>query len=119
MRHDRVRTFLKAAIVAAGIAILPIHNPLYAAPATQGQCAGGPGQGGFLSVPDTVSPEWQARLQMLPDPSCRPAWPAADDLDGWRALQQAQEAGRMPAADAALARYRPTIEARELGGVPV
>ena len=117
MLRDRVPPLLRIAIVAASIAILPGSSPSHASP--QAQCAAGAGQAGFVSVPDTISPEWQARLRTLSDPSCQPAWPAPDDLDGWRALQQAREAARMPAADAAVARYQPTIEATEIGGVPV
>jgi monoterpene epsilon-lactone hydrolase len=119
MQHDRVPTFLGIVLVAVSIAMLPSNDPSYAASYAQGQCSAGAGQTGFVSVPDTVSPEWQERLQRLPDPSCRPVWPAPDDLEGWRTLQQAQEAARMPQADAALARYQPTIVAGELGGVPV
>jgi monoterpene epsilon-lactone hydrolase len=117
MQRHRVPTLLKVAIVVVSIALLPGHDVSYAS--LQAQCASGPGQTGFVFVPDTVSPEWQERLQRFPDPSCRPAWPAPDDVQGWRTLQQAQEAARMPAADAALARYQPTIEATEIGGVPV
>ena len=102
MQRQRVSTFLTIAMVAAGVAILPGGDRSYAAPSAQ-QCPAGAAQGGFVSVPDTVSPEWQARFQGLPDPSCQPAWPAPDDLEGWRALQQAREAARMPAADAAVA----------------
>jgi hypothetical protein len=86
--------FLKIAMVAVGLAVLPGVGRSYAAPYAQPPCSAGAGQTGFLSVPDTVSPEWQARLRTLPDPSCRPAWPAPDDSEGWRALQQAQEAAR-------------------------
>jgi acetyl esterase/lipase len=83
----------------------------------QAQCT--PGQGGFVAVPDTISVEWQERLRRLPDPSCRPAFPAPDDVEGWKALQTALEAARMPASNAALARYGPTIAPGSIGGVPV
>lgn len=119
MQRHRVSHGLAIAIVSVGVLLLTGRAPALAAPAEQAQCAAGATQGGFVSVPDTVSAEWQERLQRLPDPACRPAWPAPDDLEGWRALQQAQEAARMPSADAALARFQPTVEARVLGGVPV
>jgi epsilon-lactone hydrolase len=118
MQRHPVSTFLRIAVVVASIAVLSGGPPSYAAPPAQ-QCSAGATQGGFVSVPDTVSPEWQARFRNLSDPSCQPAWPAPDDLDGWRVLQQAREAARMPAADAAVARFQPTVEATQIGGVSV
>jgi acetyl esterase/lipase len=105
-------------MVAAIVAMLLGAGASYAQPMTPGPCASG-AQPGFLSVPDTISPEWQARLRGLSDPSCQPALPGPDDLDGWCAIQQARETGRMPQADAAIARLQPTFTPAELGGVPV
>jgi epsilon-lactone hydrolase len=119
MQRIRIPKLLKVTIVAANIALLVGREPLYAAPPAQTACPGGAGQTGFLSIPDTISIEWQERLRRATDPSCQPAWPAPDDLEGWRALQQTREAARMPAADAALARYQPTIDVTEIAGVPV
>jgi monoterpene epsilon-lactone hydrolase len=72
-----------------------------------------------VAVPDTVSPEWQERLRSMPDPSRGPPFPAPGDFAGWSVLQRAQDAQRLPAAEAAVTRYQPTIVARELGGAPV
>lgn len=119
MKRNRVPTLRTAVFLAASVSALLARGPLYAAPPEQAQCSAAAGRAGFVSVPDTISPEWQERLRRATDPSCQPAWPAPDDLEGWRVLQQAREAARMPAADAALARYQPTIEATEIAGVPV
>src|SRR3954469_13729682 len=97
LQRDGVPAFFKMALIAVSIAMLMTAGASYAAPSAQGACASGP-QPGFFSVPDTISPEWQARLRGLSDPSCQPALPAPDDLDGWRAIQQARETGRMPQA---------------------
>src|SRR4051812_22257192 len=96
MERHRMSTFLKTALVAAGMAMIVGAGSSYAAPSTQGPCAGGAPQPGFFPVPDAISPEWQARLKGLTDRTCRPASPAPDDLEGWRAAQQAGETGRMP-----------------------
>lgn len=106
-------------MVAASCAMLLGAGSSYAAPSAQGPCAAGAPQPGFFSVPDTISTDWQTRLKGLTDPSCRPASPAPDDLEGWRAVQQTAEAGRMPQADAAIARLQPTFTPAELGGVPI
>lgn len=115
MNRVRVAPWLGIALAAVSIALLPTRDPSYA----QSQCSAGAGRTGFASVPDTVSPEWQERLRHVSDPSCRPAWPMPDDVEGWRTLQQAQEAARMSAADAALARFQPTLEPTEIRGVPI
>ena len=119
MQPTTMGTFLKVALAVVSVAMVPGQVPAHAAPDAQAQCSAQPGQTGSFFVPDTISVVWQERLRRLPDPSCAPAYPAPDDLDGWRALQQAREAGRMPVADAAVARYQPTIVASEIGGVPV
>src|SRR5262245_28188724 len=56
-------------------------------------------QTSFVSVPDTVSPPWQAYLRTLTDPALRPPLPAPDALDAWRAEQMRREAASGPAAD--------------------
>src|SRR4051794_28911108 len=94
MQRGRMPAFLRTVMVAASIAMLLGAGSSYAQPTAPGPCASGP-QPGFFFVPDTISPEWQARLKGLSDPSCQPAVPAPDDLDGWRAIQQTRETGRM------------------------
>src|SRR4051812_11707072 len=86
-----------------------------AAPARDRPAGGKP----FVPVAETVSPQARKYLESLPDPAASPAWPAPDDLAGWRRAWQAAEAESEPAVLAALRRYRPTVEERKVGGVPV
>jgi len=73
----------------------------------------------FVNVPDTVSPEARKYLESLPDPATLPAWPAPDDLVGWKRAWLAGEAASEPKVQATLKRYEPTVKERKLGGVPV
>jgi acetyl esterase/lipase len=73
----------------------------------------------FVRVADTVSPEARKYLESLPNPSTLPAWPAADDLPGWKRAWQAGEAESEPKVKATLKRYEPKVEKRKLGGVGV
>lgn len=73
----------------------------------------------FVQVPDTVSSEARKYLESLPDPATLPAWPAPDDLAGWKRAWQAGEAASEPNVQATLKRYEPRIAERKLGGVPV
>ncbi len=80
----------------------------------------GPAKGKpFVQVADTVSPEARNYLHSLPDPATLPAWPAPDDLDGWKRAWQAGEAASEPNVKATLKRYQPTVVERKIGGVPV
>jgi acetyl esterase/lipase len=72
-----------------------------------------------ITTVDTVSPQTRKYLESLPDPAAAPAWPAPDDVAGWKRLWQTTEAQSEPAVQATLRRYRPTVEERKLGGVPV
>jgi acetyl esterase/lipase len=58
-------------------------------------------------------------LQTLPDPATLPAWPAADDLAGWKRAWETGEAASAASVDAALKRFEPTLNESKLGGVPV
>jgi acetyl esterase/lipase len=58
-------------------------------------------------------------VESLPDPATLPPIPAADDVEGWKRAYDANEAAAAPRVQAALARYRPTVEERKVGGVPV
>jgi epsilon-lactone hydrolase len=86
-----------------------------AAPAQDGPAGAKP----FVQAADTVSPQARKYLESFPDPAASPAWPAPDDLAGWKRAWQAAEAQSEPAVQAALKRYRPTVEERTIGGVPV
>jgi monoterpene epsilon-lactone hydrolase len=70
-------------------------------------------------VPTTISPEAQAFMRGLKDPSTYPAMPEATDLEGWRRAQAAQEERSKPAMDAIRRQYAPTITNGHYGGVPV
>ncbi len=71
------------------------------------------------TFPDTLAPEVRAYLASLPDPATLPAWPAPDDVAGWKRLRDAGEAASEPKVQVTLKRYQPTIVARKVGGVPV
>src|SRR5258706_14727208 len=73
----------------------------------------------FVQAADTVPPEARKYLESLPDPATSPAWPAADDIAGWKRTWQAAEAASEPKVQATLKRYGPAVEERKLGGVPV
>ncbi|MCE9531895.1 MAG: alpha/beta hydrolase [Planctomycetes bacterium] len=73
----------------------------------------------FLQVPDTVSPPVRAYLESLPDPSTLPAWPAPDDVAGWKRDWEAGEKASEPKVQITLKRFEPTVAKRKLGGVPV
>jgi acetyl esterase/lipase len=73
----------------------------------------------FVSVPDTVSPEFQEHLKKLPDPALRPRFPSPDDREGWKRFHEAREKDYEPRVERALKDYAPTLAERKLGGVPV
>ena len=73
----------------------------------------------FLHIPSTVSQEAQAFLRMMPDPSLQPAAPAPDDIEAWKAAQEAREAFGLERQKAVIASLQPTVTEMELGGVPV
>ena len=73
----------------------------------------------YLSVPTTVSPEWQKLLGSLPDPHLGPQYPAPDDLAGWKRVQDGLEAQRGQAVDALIEQYGVSVAPRVMGGVPV
>lgn len=73
----------------------------------------------FVHIPDTVSKEAQEFLRTFTAPPEMPPLPAPDDLAGWKRTREGFEGFLMPAADAAVNRYEPQIDERELGGVRV
>jgi acetyl esterase/lipase len=70
-------------------------------------------------VPDTVSKEAREMLRKATDPALRPPMPAPDDREGWKQVQAKREAERRERSEATIARYRPTLIDRKLGGTPV
>lgn len=73
----------------------------------------------FAPVPETVSPVARKYLESLTNPADSPAWPAADDIAGWKRAWEANEAANEPKVQATLKRHEPTVEKRKIGGVPV
>jgi epsilon-lactone hydrolase len=73
----------------------------------------------YAYVPDTVSREAQELLRKATDPALRPPMPAPDDRQGWKEVQARREDERRERSAATIARYRPTLIDRKLGGTPV
>lgn len=65
-------------------------------------------------IPTTVSPEWQDVLRGLHGAS-GPASPAPDDRAAWESLQAGHEAQLEADAEAALARWGPSVRDRRVG----
>jgi acetyl esterase/lipase len=106
------------------------HHPLVTAAASFAVCAllgwlaasapDQPARGKpFVQVPDTVSPEARKYLESLPNPADLPAWPAPDDLAGWKRAQEAGEVASELLVRATLKRFEPTVTERKIGDVPV
>jgi epsilon-lactone hydrolase len=104
----RIRTTLVAGVLLVGLSIPLVGQERKAQP-------GKP----FLYVPDTISPEFREHLSKLPDPALRTPFPAADDIEGWKRVHKQREVDLEPKVQEILKRYEPTIEERNLGGVPV
>ena len=72
----------------------------------------------WANVPETISPEWgaffsakgQGRDTPMPDP---------DDLEGWKAVQAANDQAKEAKADEKAALFGVTYEEREIAGIPV
>ena len=73
----------------------------------------------YLHIPGTISGEAQALLRALPDPNLGPAFPDPDELDKWKAAQQAAEAHNLEMQRALVDRLQPNVTKRDFGGVPV
>ena len=72
-----------------------------------------------FSIPETISPEAQTALAGFSRAAATAPLPAADDLDGWKAVQQKIEQKRAAANAEVVKKYQPEITPRKLGGVPV
>jgi epsilon-lactone hydrolase len=73
----------------------------------------------YVYIPSTVSKEARAVLATFGDPKNRPEAPAPDDLEGWRAMQEASEAATIEKIAPLLDALQPEIAELSLGGVPV
>jgi epsilon-lactone hydrolase len=73
----------------------------------------------YVNIPETISREAQDFLRTLKDPALLPAFPEADDLDGWHKVQAMAEADGRAKSVPLLKRYQHTVTERKLGGIPV
>ena len=73
----------------------------------------------YVHIPSTISQEAQAFLRALPDPNLGPAFPNPDEIDKWKAAQQAAEARNLEMQKALVDRLKPNVTKRDFGGVPV
>lgn len=72
-----------------------------------------------FTAPSTISPEARAALAKFSRAAATAPLPLPTDTDGWRDVQARIEKQRAEANAAVVARYKPTIAERKLGGVPV
>ncbi|MFI4850172.1 MAG: alpha/beta hydrolase [Gimesia chilikensis] len=72
-----------------------------------------------FSIPETISPEAQTALAGFSRAAATAPLPAADDLEGWKAVQEKIEQKRAAANAEVVKKYQPDITPRKLGGVPV
>ncbi len=73
----------------------------------------------YVHVPDTISKEAQEYLRKFTAPPETLSLPTPDDVAGWKRAREGLEAWGLPASEAAIQRYAPQIDERELGGVKV
>lgn len=73
----------------------------------------------YVNIPDTISSQAQAFLQIIPDPHLIPVFPDPTDLPGWKKLQSWAEADANAKSEPLLKRYAHTATPATLGGVPV
>ena len=72
----------------------------------------------LASVPETISPQWGAFFSEKGLGRATPM-PAPDDLEGWNAVQAANNEAKEGAADEKAAAFGVTYEASEIAGIPV
>jgi acetyl esterase/lipase len=73
----------------------------------------------YVNIPDSISPEAQALLRMLPDPNQMPPVPDPTEIEQWKALQEAMETRNLERQKDVVERLGPDVTKYELGGVPV
>jgi len=69
-------------------------------------------------VPDTISPEWGAFLLEKGQGRDRQV-PAPNDVEGWKALQRANDEAKEPSADKKAAAFGVTFKEISIAGIPV
>jgi len=72
----------------------------------------------WANAPETISPEWGAFFAKKGQGRERPV-PAPDDIEGWRALQAANNKMKEAEADKKAAAYGVTYREIEIAGIPV
>jgi len=72
----------------------------------------------WMYVPETISPEWGAYISEKGQGRGRTV-PAPDDIEGWKAVQAANDAAKEANADEKAATFGVTYEEAEMGGIPV
>ena len=72
----------------------------------------------WASVPETISPEWGAFFSEKGQGRETPM-PAPDDLEGWKAVQAANDEAKEAAADEKAAAFGVTYKESEIAGIPV
>lgn len=103
------RTWLKAALVAA-VCVCPAltQEPRPLKPVNH-----------RMFVPPTVSHEWRAYFEAVPDPTLTPMRPGPDDAAGWARVHAEFEAQRLGPAAKLAEKLGVAIAEQTLGGVPV
>jgi len=72
----------------------------------------------WASVPETISPEWGAFFSKKGQGREMPM-PAPDDIEGWKAVQAANDEAKESAADEKAAAFGVTYKEYEIAGIPV
>ncbi|MEX1125044.1 MAG: alpha/beta hydrolase [Acidimicrobiia bacterium] len=73
---------------------------------------------GYSRVPETVSPEWAAYFEGLPDPASLPLLPSPGDFDAWRVRNRLAEGERLAGGYGDPGRGVEVVDG-EIGGIPV
>ena len=72
----------------------------------------------WARAPETISPEWGEFFTEKGKGRERPL-PAPDDIEGWRALQAANDEAKEAAADEKAKAFGVTYQEKEIAGIPV
>jgi monoterpene epsilon-lactone hydrolase len=73
----------------------------------------------YVHIPDTISLQAQEFLRTVKDPALIPAFPEPTDIEGWKKLQAWADADGKAMSEPLLRRYEHSVEAGQLGGVPI
>ena len=73
----------------------------------------------YVHIPDTISPEAQAYLRILPDPHLQPTAPDPTEIEQWTAIQNIMEARNLERQKDLVGRLGPDVTKQDIGGVPV